>query len=142
MRLPTPLLLISLIFTTSTLAASSSTDNFDFGTASASASSTGSFCFDCHTTSSTKTSTDDFSFGAGTPTSTVTASDDFCFDCETIVGGFKVTATASGYAAGQTPEPKGKWTLDIHPGNTGCEWGANSVRTLIPSPVFLPSLPL
>ena len=43
----------------------------------------------------------------------------------TIIDGF--TVTTSGYSIGKTAEPKGEWTLDIHPHNTECLWGTDSV---------------
>ena len=103
MHLPAPLLLVSLLFT-STLASSSTTTDtaFNFGP------------------STTTTSTDDFNFGT-----TNTAFDFSISTTITILDGF--TVTTSGYSIGKTPEPKGEWTLDIHPHNTECLFGTNSV---------------
>jgi hypothetical protein len=103
MHLSTPFLLVSLLFTSTLASSSARTDtSFNFGAGP------------------TSTSTEDFNFG------TTNTGFDFSISTTiTILDGF--TVTTSGYSIGKTPEPKGEWTLDIHPHNTECLFGTNSV---------------
>ena len=108
MHLPTlPLLLVSALSTSVVASSSASEATLNFPTGSGGlnfgdSSATGSLCFDCTASTSFDLST------------TVT-----------IIDGF--TVTTSGYSVGKTAEPNGEWTLDIHPHNTECLWGTDSV---------------